>query len=103
MNMIWWEKTVEYFFVQNYVDLQMLICPLDGDHENAGDAIFANAENWILIEFKKEECDIVSEKNKFKNYQKAKEYLSNRDAHHFLIYGAIDNTKNFIIQVNSWF
>lgn len=103
MKMIWWEKTVEYFFVQRYVDLNMLICPLDGDHERAGDALFANADSWVLIEFKKDKEGISSEQDKFDNFPKAKAHFTERDQHHFLIYGAIDEAENFVLQSRTYF
>lgn len=55
----WWEKTVEYLFVIQYLsmiypDNFLKIAPLDGDHEQAGDVILCNPNNkYYLIEFKK--------------------------------------------------
>lgn len=103
MKMIWWEKTVEYFFVQRHVDLNMLICPLDGDHEKAGDALFANEDRWILIEFKKDKEGIASEQDKFNDFAKAKAHFIERDQHHFLIYGSIDEAENFVLQSQTYF
>lgn len=55
----WWEKTVEYLFVIQYLSKVYpnnfsKIAPLDGDHEQAGDVILCNPNNrYYLIEFKK--------------------------------------------------
>jgi len=85
--MKWWEKTVEYFFIRNYVGQHMQIAPLDGKEERAGDAIFSKSNNWVLIEFKKDKSSLASEEEKFNNYSEAKGNFKNRDQHHFLIYG----------------
>lgn len=90
MDILWWEKTVEYFFVQKYVDLKMFIAPLDGDHEKAGDAIFSNVNAWVLIEFKRDISTINDELNKFTNYQLAKSELEHIGNHHLIIFGGIE-------------
>ena len=87
MSILWWEKTVEYFFVQKYVTLEMFIAPLDGKQEKAGDAIFANESSWVLIEFKRDKESIASEAEKFKNYPAAKKTLELIGTHHLIIFG----------------
>jgi hypothetical protein len=91
MNFVWWEKTVEYLFVQKYVDIKMIIAPLGGLQEKGGDAIFSGDEKWVLIEFKRAYDCIESEKDKFDDYDDAKAVLIHDDSHHFLIYGELDS------------
>ncbi len=31
----------------------MILSPLDGEHEKAGDALLSNNEKWVILEFKK--------------------------------------------------
>lgn len=102
MDILWWEKTVEYFFVQKYVDLNMFIAPLDGDHEKAGDAIFSNVDVWILIEFKRDESTINDELNKFTNYALAKSELEPIGNHHLIIYGDIEGD-DFVLKCKQYF
>lgn len=41
MSVRWWEKTVEYKFLMSVASQKKLfLAPLDGEHEQAGDAIF---------------------------------------------------------------
>ena len=61
--MNWWGKTVEYKFIKEYIDLDSFIAPLDGNEEKAGDAIFGENENFILIEFKKDKDSIIDKLN----------------------------------------
>jgi len=100
--MKWWEKTVEYKFIKEYIDLDSFIAPLDGKEEKAGDAIFGNNEKFILIEFKKDENSIKDEQKKFSNFVLAKQTLQDKDNHHILIYGEIDN-KNLILKAKTYF
>jgi len=100
--MKWWEKTVEYKFIQEYIDLDSFIAPLDGNEEKAGDAIFGKNDNFILIEFKKDESSIKNEQNKFNDFNSAKEKLSESDGHHILIYGEINN-KDLILNAKTYF
>lgn len=73
---IWWEKTVEYAFVRSAHFLS--VSPLDGNHEQAGDAILSNKENkFYLIEFKKEDSNQEDEIDK---------YLRNRKISGMVIY-----------------
>ncbi|GGY03798.1 hypothetical protein [Paludibacterium paludis] len=94
MKPIWWEKTVEYKFVREYL-CNEIIAPFDGTHELAGDAALKNELGWILIEFKKDEKCLETEKRKFKNWDQAEKLLSGRDQHHFLIYGALKPKLDF--------
>lgn len=90
--MKWWEKTVEYYFVLKYLDIKTFIAPLDGKHEQIGDAILSqNNKSWILIEFKKDKSCLESEKAKFKDYEEAKKELKPIDGHHYLVYGDYNN------------
>lgn len=102
MSILWWEKTVEYFFVQKYVNLEMFIAPLDGKQEKAGDAIFANESSWVLIEFKRDEESIASEIEKFTNYSDAKKTLEPIGSHHLIIFGE-SNGNQFSLQSQEYF
>lgn len=97
MALKWWEKTVEYKFIIKCAKKGVLkFAPLDGNEERAGDTIISQNNKWIIIEFKKDEDSIKTEKDKFINFDKAKEDLKNEDKHHFIVYGSInaeDNTK----------
>ncbi|TOH27152.1 hypothetical protein CGI84_22775, partial [Vibrio parahaemolyticus] len=68
MEYIWWEKTVEYLFVQEHIPNSTLYTPLDGRHELASDGILFNGNSWILIEFKAQKTDIATERRKFSQY-----------------------------------
>lgn len=89
---VWWEKTVEYYFVLKHLNLA-LISPLDGNHERASDAILKSNLGWILVEFKKNKASITAEEAKFSDWPKAKDQLFNHDEHHFLIYGEYSSSK----------
>lgn len=102
-TMIWWEKTVEYYFVAKYLSNTAAIAPLDGNHEKAGDNIFTQGNKWVLIEFKRSKADLESEKTKFINYQQAQSALSAIDGHHFLIYGGMLYTGEFSLWAQTYF
>lgn len=101
--MIWWEKTVEYYFVKKYVEFDMLVAPMDGNEEAAADVILSNVDKWILIEFKRNKSQIVSEKRKFIDYEQARSYLFGKDGHHFLIYGDVDDYEKFCLKSLTYF
>ncbi|HEN3479470.1 TPA: hypothetical protein U5D84_001115 [Yersinia enterocolitica] len=102
-TMIWWEKTVEYYFVAKYLSKTAAIAPLAGNHEKAGDNIFTQGNKWVLIEFKRSKADLESEKIKFINYEQAKSALSGNDDHHFLIYGGMLNPGEFTLWAQTYF
>jgi len=85
--MKWWEKTVEYYFIRKFVPEDMILSPLDGVHEKAGDALLSNSEKWVILEFKKDFQSLASERKKYKNYKAALLDLMDQDSHHFLVYG----------------
>ncbi|MDX7839449.1 hypothetical protein SJS76_07865 [Aeromonas caviae] len=87
--MKWWEKTVEYYFIRKYIPENMILSPLDGEQEKAGDAFLSSNEKWVILEFKKDFESLSTEKKKYKNYVAAETALSEHDAHHFLIYGQV--------------
>lgn len=91
--MKWWEKTVEYYFIKKYIPDEMILSPLDGNQEKAGDAFLSSNEKWVILEFKKDRPSLSSEKKKYTNYDDAKNALSPNDTHHFLIYGQISRGK----------
>lgn len=89
---MWWEKTIEYMFVVTYLNREILMAPLDGDYEAAGDLIAKHGNMWLLIEFKRNIRDVKSEIKKFaepslESFDNAKAALSDNDGHHFLIFG----------------
>lgn len=92
----WWEKTIEYLFVMNHVNVEDLVVPLDGTHEVSGDAIIGRVAKWVLIEFKRDESSLDSEITKYgdqKNFNDAKQALIFESGHHFLIYGVLEQGK----------
>ncbi|MCF6439523.1 hypothetical protein L1077_08800 [Pseudoalteromonas luteoviolacea] len=89
--MKWWEKTVEYYFIRKFITDEMILSPLDGEQEKAGDAFLSNSERWVVLEFKKNFESLASEKKKYKNYDAAAAELSHSDNHHFLIYGKVED------------
>lgn len=90
--MKWWEKTVEYYFVKQHVNLNILFAPLDGkEEEKTSDLILANIDRWLLIEFKKSKSDIDKEKVKFHDYEAAKARLQEKDNHHCIVYGELNS------------
>jgi hypothetical protein len=84
-----WEKTIEYAFViaaseAKKIDLAL---PLSGKPERAaGDAIFGSEARLVLVEFKRAKAQVESEQSIFHDYEDAKQKLSGRDGHHFLVY-----------------
>jgi len=94
---MWWEKTVEYKFVLEADRKYGLdfAAPLSGIEERgAGDGVFSGNSKLVLVEFKRSKEELDSDKTKFTNYDRAALALENRDAHHFLVYGAIDGNGN---------
>lgn len=94
MKITWWEKSVEYAFIQQAIFDKKFISPLSGLHEKAGDALFKDKNEWILIEFKRDEPSLSSEEKKFKDYDEAKKELKGQDSHHFLIYGQLEKKES---------
>lgn len=95
MKYFWWEKTVEYLFVQKHIEIEMAIAPLGGIQEKGGDAILEKNDRWILIEFKRDYESLSSEADKFApgKYNEAKEKLKTRGKHHFLVYGYLNKSE----------
>lgn len=88
--MKWWEKTVEYYFVKQHINLNMLFAPLDGkEEERSSDLVVAKVHRWLLIEFKKSQNEIDKENVKFHDYKIAKEHFKGKDDHHCIVYGAL--------------
>jgi hypothetical protein len=86
MALIWWEKTVEYKFILEYLPAYLTVAPLDGNQERWGDAVF-QAANWHIIEFKRNEASLKDEIGKYDDYDGAYAALSDADAHHLLVHG----------------
>lgn len=105
MPYIWWEKTVEYLFVKKHLNQDSIVAPLAGNHEKAGDAIFLTNNKWILIEFKREQSDINSERKKFDDnaYNDAITDLKNNDGHHLIIFGSIGKDHKLQLNCNTYF
>ncbi|MNH01444.1 hypothetical protein D3C79_606640 [compost metagenome] len=95
MEYFWWEKTVEYLFVQKHIEIEMAVAPLGGIQEKGGDAILEKNDRWVLIEFKKDYSSLSSEAEKFSpgKYDEAKEKLASRGRHHFLVYGSLNKSE----------
>ncbi|WP_053160412.1 hypothetical protein [Pseudomonas protegens] len=104
---MWWEKTVEYAFVQRFMPTssadESFLAPLDGNHEKAGDAILALQSTLVLIEFKRARKDLKSEASKFFNYDDAKRELRKKDNHHLLVYGAAQRKSSLGLVARTYF
>lgn len=103
MAIVWWEKTVEYFFVREYIDLDVLVAPLDGDHEKVGDTVIADADKWVIIEFKRDAACIAAEQKKFTDFLQAKFALGANDKHHLLVYGDANADDAFFLKCQTYF
>lgn len=106
MKVMWWEKTVEYQFVLDTSKRRSggLLTPFDGNHEQAGDAIFADTSNrWLLIEFKRDERQLDSEVIKFHDYRLAADELGADDAHHQLAFGLLDSESKLTLAFCTYF
>lgn len=87
MSAVWWEKTVEYAFVVAAFHYKKcdLASPLAGKHEKlGGDAVFAQASSFVLIEFKRSEAEIPTDESRFIDYEDAKSKLQEYGHHHFV-------------------
>ncbi|MEC4596426.1 hypothetical protein [Burkholderia vietnamiensis] len=92
-NPIFWEKTVEWEFVQNYLSAVSVSAPLDGDIE-VGDAILGAGGQWFVLEFKGVKRDCVAESKKYPMINKERaRVLVRRHYFHFRhgFYEAIDH------------
>lgn len=101
MEVTWWEKTVEYaFVVAAFIEKKCdLAAPLAGKHERAaGDAVFAQASKFVLIEFKKDKTQISNEQSLFMEYKEAKEKLKVYK-HHFIVYGSVPTNEHEQLQL----
>lgn len=96
---IWWEKTVEYAFVKDYVP-RTAIAPLAGNHEaSSSDAIASKAGQFCLIEFKRTNKKLNEdhmEKFTADNFTLYKKYIEckkerNYTIPHVFIYGELDS------------
>ncbi|WP_415266361.1 hypothetical protein [Acidovorax sacchari] len=102
---MYWEKTVEYFFLCHCIQSKLVdfASPLSGKHERgAGDAIFGNCSNLLLIEFKADDKSLDTEEEKFDDYKTAKKLLANSDLHHFFVYGTKDD-RGFKVAATRYF
>lgn len=82
----------------------MVIAPLDGNEERAGDSIFAQDNKWVLIEFKKNVESLKNEEGKFRDFEEAKEHFMDKDSHHFLVYGRmVENEQKFGVSATTYF
>lgn len=91
---MYWEKTVEYCFLASCLERKLVdfASPLSGKQERgAGDAIFGQNAKLLLVEFKSKESEMKKEEAKFDDFAMAKNLLSNRDGHHFFVYGEKDD------------
>ncbi len=105
MELMWWEKTVEYayvFLLSRYRNVNFA-APLSGKPERkAGDAIFGIKDKLILVEFKKSRDCLPTEQSMFYDYQSAKEALCHFN-HHWFVYGLLDNSQSFKIAGEHYF
>lgn len=70
----YWEKTVEWLFIQKYLPGKVFAAPLASTAELAGDAIlrFQNVDSWCLIEFKKDKKCFSDERTKYPAFRDEK-------------------------------
>ena len=103
--MIWWEKTVEYnFVIRTAIDKKInFAAPLSGVQEIGGDGIFGIDAKLILVEFKRSQKELKTERDKFVCYEKAKDKLIGRDNHHFLVYGSEGDNSNLNLHARHYF
>ncbi len=103
--MIWWEKTVEYnFVILAAIDKKIsFAAPLSGIQEIGGDGIFGIDSKLILVEFKRSQKELKTEKDKFVCYEKAKDEMVGRDNHHFLVYGSEGYNSNLNLHARHYF
>ena len=102
---IWWEKTVEYKFIAELALANRLAfaAPLSGRPERtAGDAIIGLADKFILIEYKRSESDIQSEKELFLNFKEAQETFKGTE-HHLIVYGYLSTESTFELAATLYF
>ena len=96
--MLWWEKTVEYYFVKQCL-LGIDIAPFDGDVEKLGDALTHNNGKFLLIEFKRAFENLSLEKNKYKDWEESAKAIKTYNStwldggFHIFIFGSEDNYK----------
>jgi hypothetical protein len=65
-NVTWFEKTIEYKFLLEYLEPNVVTSPLDGDAEQYwGDLIDGKEGEFRLIEFKVDKGALTSEKDKY--------------------------------------
>ncbi|PWK98577.1 hypothetical protein C7431_103347 [Pantoea allii] len=112
MEVVWYEKTVEYKFVflaKGFWGVDLL-SPLAGNPEVTGDAIVSASNRYYIIEFKRDYESIVSEYKKYKNeaigFKKSlKRMTKNQDwQSHYIIYGHYNpKTKIFGIEIDRYF
>ena len=96
--MLWWEKTVEYYFVKQCL-LDIDIAPFDGNVEKLGDALTHNNGKFLLIEFKRAFENLSSEKNKYKDWEESVKAIKTHNSawvdggFHIFIFGSEYNDK----------
>ncbi|WP_299086664.1 hypothetical protein [uncultured Campylobacter sp.] len=96
--MLWWEKTVEYYFVKQCL-LGIDIAPFDGDVEKLGDVLTHNNGKFLLIEFKRAFENLSLEKNKYKDWEESAKAIKTYNStwldggFHIFIFGSKDNYK----------
>nr|VVV06115.1 hypothetical protein AW0309160_03599 [Aliivibrio wodanis] len=114
---IWWEKTVEYFYVQSHLGKYKFLYPFDGVHERISDSLLSNGYSWVIIEFKKNHEWLEAErlkfnkKNGYSTYNQARKELVNdygdrlKDGvkHHFIVYGELDEEDNLTLKTERYF
>ena len=104
--MLWWEKTVEYYFVKQCL-LDVDIAPFDGDVEKLGDALTHNNGKFLLIEFKRAFENLSSEKNKYKDWEESAKAIKVHNAawvdggFHIFIFGS-ENYGKFELRAHKY-
>lgn len=105
MNLVWWEKTIEYCFVVLVAQKlgRAFVMPLSGSAESSmGDVVINNDFTFTLIEFKRQKSDMVSELSKYNgnDYVSAVVALSHDSGHHKILFGKQSGSELGIMVTN---
>lgn len=102
----WWEKTVEYAFIQQAIRKWGMdfLAPLDAEREKEGAAQYARADKWLLIEFRKAKASVEQERARFYDYDISRSVIEEMEhggdvqSHfHRVVYGKKDPEGRFCL------
>ncbi|WP_139219328.1 hypothetical protein [Ralstonia sp. NFACC01] len=106
---VWWEKTVEYLYASREMAQYAFVAPLAGKHEAAGDLVLRDLNaRWNLVEFKRAEPDIDSEREKYDCVSDAFKLFvtafgtGKRNLPHFIVFGHLDEQGTLALQARHY-